>query len=186
MHPTFTPAGLSSDDARVVADLLQERLYALVDLGLTLKHVHWNVIGPGFIGVHEMLDRQVEGVRLMADEVAERIMTLGGIANGLAGGLTRSRSWDDYALGRGVVEAHRGALDKVYDGVVGGYREAIDRSEGVDPVTNDMLIAQTAKLELFQWFVRAHIENTSGELPTTAEATEIGAAAGAATADPLD
>jgi starvation-inducible DNA-binding protein len=185
MRSNFSPAGLSSADAAAVTDLLQERLYSLVDLSLTLKHVHWNVVGPGFIGVHEMLDQHVEAVRLMADEVAERIMTLGGIANGLAGGLTRSRSWDDYSLGRGVVDAHLGALDKVYDGVIGSHRDAIEQSDGVDPVTKDMLISQTGKLELFQWFLRAHIENTSGELPTASEETEIAAAAAAATADPL-
>ena len=185
MQPNFAPAGLSQDDAVAMIELLQERLYSLVDLGLTLKHVHWNVVGPGFIGVHEMLDEHVAGVRLMADEAAERIATLGGIPNGLAGGLTRTRSWDDYALGRAVVEAHLGALDKVYDGVVGSHRDAIDAAADVDPVTEDMLIAQVAKLELFQWFVRAHIENTSGELPTADEDSELGAAAAAATADPL-
>lgn len=185
MQPNFAPAGLSSDGAAAMTELLQERLYSLVDLGLTLKHVHWNVMGPGFIAVHEMLDEHVEVVREMADEVAERITTLGGIANGLSGGLTADRSWDDYALGRGVVAAHLGALDKVYDGVIRAHRDAIEDSEGVDPVTNDLLIAQTGKLELFQWFVRAHIENTSGELPTAAEDSEIGAAAAAATADPL-
>jgi starvation-inducible DNA-binding protein len=185
MRPNFAPAGLSSDDASAMTDLLQERLHALVDLSLTLKHVHWNVVGPGFIGVHEMLDEHVEAVRTMADDVAERITTLGGIPNGLAGGLTRERSWDDYGLGRGVVAAHLGALDKVYDGVIGAHRDAIDRAGDVDPVTEDMLIAAAGKLELFQWFVRAHIENTSGELPTAGEETEIGAAAAAATADHL-
>ena len=185
MRPNFAPAGLSHDDAAAMIELLQERLYGLLDLGLTLKHVHWNVVGPGFIGVHEMLDDHVEAVRLMADEAAERIATLGGIPNGLAGGLTRSRDWDDYALGRAVVAAHLGALDKVYDGVIGDHRAAIEESDEVDPVTNDMLIAQTTKLELFQWFVRAHIENTSGELPTSATQTELDAAVAAATADPL-
>lgn len=61
----FTVPGLSSADGSSVADILQERLSAYNDLHLTLKHVHWNVVGPNFIGVHEMIDPQVEaGSRL--------------------------------------------------------------------------------------------------------------------------
>ena len=69
----FTVPGLSSADGSSVADILQERLSAYNDLHLTLKHVHWNVVGPNFIGVHEMIDPQVELVRGYADDVAERI-----------------------------------------------------------------------------------------------------------------
>jgi len=50
----------------------------------------------------------------------------------------------------------------------------------------DMLVGQTAELELYQWFVRAHVENTSGELLSGDAATELDAAAAAATADPLE
>jgi starvation-inducible DNA-binding protein len=37
--------------------MMQGRLVGLVDLALTLKHIHWNVVGPDFISVHTMLDR---------------------------------------------------------------------------------------------------------------------------------
>lgn len=185
MESKFQPAGLSEAAADEIAGLLQDRLIALIDLGLTLKHAHWNVVGPGFLAVHEMFDEQVAVVRDLADEVAERIALIGHIPNGLAGHLTAQRSWDDYSLGRAVVPAHLGALDKVYDGVIGDHREAINRVEKIDPVTADLLTAQTGKLEMFQWFVRAHIENTSGKLATEGEETELGAAAAAATFDPL-
>lgn len=186
MENRYAPSGMEHAEAEKLSELLQERLYALVDLGLTLKHIHWNVVGPGFIAVHEMLDEHVEEVRGMADQVAERIATLGGIPNGLAGGLTRGRSWDDYALGRAVVPAHLGALDRVYDGVIGGHREAVSASGDIDPMTEDMLIGQTRALEMFQWFVRAHLENTSGELPTEDAESQLDAAAAAATADHLE
>ncbi len=185
MDYKFAPPGLGTDEAEELGDLLQQRLYGLIDLDLTLKHVHWNVVGPGFLSVHEMLDDHVAAARAMADEVAERIATLGGIPNGLPGRLVAQRSWDDYALGRGVVAAHLGALDKVYTGVITDHREAIETAEKLDVVTADLLTAQTQKLELLQWFVRAHLESTSGELATAGEETELGAAAAAATADPL-
>ena len=71
--PTYTVPSLSNEDGAKVAAILQERLNSLTDLHLTLKHVHWNVVGPHFIAVHEMLDPQVDAVRLMVDAIAERI-----------------------------------------------------------------------------------------------------------------
>jgi starvation-inducible DNA-binding protein len=56
----------------MVIGLLQDRLNSLNDLALTLKHIHWNVVGPNFIAVHTTLDPQVEAVRAMADETAEK------------------------------------------------------------------------------------------------------------------
>lgn len=185
MQNRYSPSGIDRSEAEKLTESLQERLYALIDLGLTLKHIHWNVVGPGFIAVHEMLDDQVEKVRLMSDEVAERISTMGGIANGLPGGLTSGRAWDDYELGRGIVPAHLGALDRLYDGVISGHRDALAMTGQIDPITEDLLISQTRTLELFQWFVRAHLENTSGEIPTTDADSQLDAAAAAATADHL-
>lgn len=52
----------------------------------------------------------------------------------------------------------------------------LDTAEERDPVTQDMLIAQTAQLEQYQWFVRAHLENSSGQLRSGGEHTEEGAA----------
>ena len=43
-------------------------------------------------------------------------------------------------------------------------------------MTNDMLIGQLGSLEQFHWFVRAHLESTSGELSTADARTEKGAA----------
>jgi starvation-inducible DNA-binding protein len=186
MHTTFAPQGMSASEADEVLTHLQQRLVSMVDMSLTLKHAHWNVVGPGFLAVHELFDRQVAQVRDMADELAERIATLGGIPNGLAGGLVETRTWDDYPVGRAVVEAHLGALDKVYDGMIGDHRKAIHAIEPVDVVTADLLTEQARSLELMQWFVRAHIENTSGELATAGEPSRLDAAAAAATADPLE
>jgi starvation-inducible DNA-binding protein len=167
---------MSESDAKSVISLLQDRLNSLTDLHLTLKHVHWNVVGPHFIAVHLMLDPQVDAVRLMADTTAERIATLGGSPKGTPGTLVAARSWDDYSLGRADAIAHLGALDLVYGGVIEAHRQAIEATDEPDPVTQDMLIAQSAQLEQFQWFVRAHLENSSGQLATTGTRTETAAA----------
>ena len=172
----YTVPGMSDADAERVITLLQDRLHAANDLHLTLKHVHWNVVGPHFIAVHEMIDPQVEAVRGFADALAERIATMGGSPKGTPGSIVDNRTWDEYSLGRGTTQEHLGALDLVYQGVISSYREGIKELGDLDPVTEDMFISQTDKLELFHWFIRAHLEDKGGSLSTEGASSEKDAA----------
>ena len=172
-NPYFTVPGMTPAQGAEVAALLQNRLTALTDLHLTLKHVHWNVVGPNFISVHEMIDPQVDAVREMADTVAERIATLGASPIGTPGAIVADRDWSDYSIGRAGAIEHLGALDLVYNGVITDHRGAISATEELDPITQDLLIGQSAVLEQFHWFIRAHLENTGGHLSTEGAVTEV-------------
>lgn len=172
----FTIPGLSEKDGNEVAELLQKQLSTYNDLHLTLKHIHWNVVGPNFIGVHEMIDPQVALVRGYADEVAERIAALGKSPKGTPGAIVADRTWDDYSVGRDTVQAHLAALDLVYTGVIEDTRKGIHRLDQLDLVSQDMLINHSAELKKFQWFVRAHLESAGGKLTHSGETTERGAA----------
>ncbi len=173
---SFTVPTMSVKAGTQVAAALQQRLVALVDLSLTLKHIHWNVVGPNFIGVHKMLDPQHAGVQEMVDDLAERIATLGGVPSGLPGRLTQARTWDDYELERADAIAHLGALDMVYRGVIAGHREAISASGESDLVSQDLLVGQSGILERYHWFVRAHLEDRAGGMANAGATTEIEAA----------
>jgi starvation-inducible DNA-binding protein len=178
----YTVPGMSDKDAARVIELLQLRLHSYNDLQLTLKHVHWNVVGPHFIAVHEMIDPQVDAVRAMADEAAERIATMGGSPQGTPGVLVAERTWDDYSIGRATTQEHLGALDLVYRGIISSTRAAIAELDDLDLVTQDLLIGHTEKLELFHWFIRAHLESTGGSLSTAGATSEAEAAADAESA----
>ena len=172
----FTIPGLSDKQGVEVAELLQKQLSTYNDLHLTLKHVHWNVVGPNFIGVHEMIDPQVVMVREYADEAAERIAALGGSPKGTPGAILADRTWDDYSVGRDTVQAHLAALDLVYTGVIEDTRKAIERLDELDLVSQDLLIGHAGELEKFQWFVRAHLESAGGTLVHEGNSTEQAAA----------
>jgi starvation-inducible DNA-binding protein len=174
---TYTVPGMKSDSAERITALLQDRLNALSDLALTLKHVHWNVVGPNFIAVHTMLDPQVDAVRAMTDDLAERIATLGGSPTGTPGALVAQRDWDDYSIGRATTLQHLAALDVVYAGIIESHRAAIDTTEELDLVTQDLLIGQSQQLEQFHWFIRAHLEAPDGSLATEGARSEGAAAA---------
>jgi starvation-inducible DNA-binding protein len=176
MANNFTVPGLDQSAGDEIVALLDQRLVALADLALTLKHIHWNVVGPNFIAVHEMLDVQVEAVREMTDQTAERIATLGGVPVGTPGAIVARRDWDDYSLGKAHTQEHLAALDLAYAGLIADHRGAIKRLDELDLVTQDLLIGHVAQLEQFQWFVRAHLEDRQGNLKHVGATTEVDAA----------
>ena len=167
----YTVPGIPRRHAVEAVELLADRLTALLDLQLTLKHVHWNVVGPHFIAVHEMLDPHAAAVRSMTDELAERMAALGGEPVGTPGAVVERRSWSDYPLGRGSVVEHLAALDVVYTGILNDHRHVQSQMGQLDPATEDLLVGQIRALEQQQWFVRAHLESTAGHLPTNGAKT---------------
>jgi starvation-inducible DNA-binding protein len=106
----------------------------------------------------------------MKSDAAERIITL--LQDRL-----NSLNDLDYSIGRAGTQEHLGAMDVVYAGIIVAHRGAIDTTEDLDLVTQDMLIGQARQLEQFHWFVRAHLEGPDGSLTTGDARTEKAAAA---------
>lgn len=80
MHPTRNTLDETLRAQSVT--LLNRHLAAAIDLHGQLKQAHWNVRGPGFIGVHTLFD-QVAGHALAdGDALAERAAALGGTVRG--------------------------------------------------------------------------------------------------------
>lgn len=159
---SYTVPGISDSDAKALIDGLQERLTDFNDLHLILKHAHWNVVGKNFIAVHEMLDPQIELVRGFADEVAERISTLGGSPLGTPAGHAGEHL--DYDVNKAGVEEHLRALDAVYTKVLEGLRSEQKTAGELDAMTEDLYIAEAQALEKFQWFIRAHLDDGDGNI----------------------
>ena len=65
-----------------VAALLQNRLADSIDLMLQAKQAHWNVKGPHFMALHQLFDKVYTDAGMHMDLIAERIVQLGGHANG--------------------------------------------------------------------------------------------------------
>ena len=79
-----------------VVGLLQERLADCIDLVMQAKQAHWNVKGPSFIALHELFDKVYEHTQDYADLIAERIVQLGGIAEGTVRAAAKRSKLQEY------------------------------------------------------------------------------------------
>ncbi|NMM94761.1 Dps family protein [Bifidobacterium oedipodis] len=158
MTLAFVVPGLDEAASEKAIAILQNRLSQEQEAALVLKHAHWNVTGPNFIAVHEMLDPEVESVLAQADETAERIATLGGTPDGRADAITRNRTWKTFDLeGRQSTEEYLKALIEYYDSFIADDRKAIAELDDLDLVSSNIMQDHVAQLEKFQWFMRSHL-----------------------------
>src|SRR6516225_3327054 len=95
-------------------ELLNARLADCTDLQTQTKQAHWNVKGPQFIALHELFDKVNEDVEDYVDEIAERVVQLGGVAEGTTRMAAKRSSLAEYPAiavdGRSHVEALSSAL----------------------------------------------------------------------------
>lgn len=158
MALSFIIPGLDEATSEKVISILQERLSQEQAAALVLKHAHWNVAGPNFIAVHEMIDPQVDAVLAMADETAERIAALGGSPMGRPDDILRFRTWDKFELtGRQNTLDYLRALDKYYDSFIKADRDAIKELDDLDVISSNIVQDHVQQLEQFQWFMRSHL-----------------------------
>src|SRR5438046_7766836 len=88
-HPTLNDIPESTRGQ--VIDLLNQRLADAIDLQLQTKQAHWNVKGPQFIALHKLFDELHDAALEYVDLLAERVIQVGGIAEG-TGAIVAERS----------------------------------------------------------------------------------------------
>ncbi|WP_442864973.1 DNA starvation/stationary phase protection protein Dps [Bosea sp. NBC_00550] len=149
---------LASNTKTKVVGLLNERLADGIDLALVTKQAHWNLKGPGFIGVHLMLDGFRDQLDEHVDTVAERIAQLGGIAFGTTQTTAESTSLKAYPTEIVAVQDHLNALIERYADAANKVREAINAcDEAGDADTADILTAYSRMLDKSLWFLQSNL-----------------------------
>lgn len=140
-------------------ELLNARLADCIDLQTQAKHAHWNVKGPTFIALHELFDKINEAVEDYVDDIAERAVQLGGVAEGTARAVAKRSSLVEYPAkavdGRGHVEALSSALAAFGTAA----RKAIDQANELgDLDTADLFTEVSRGIDKWLWFVEAHLQ----------------------------
>ncbi len=142
-------------------NLMNQRLASAVDLQMQMKQAHWNVKGPSFIGLHELFDKVDEAVESYVDMIAERVVQLGGIAEGtvrVAASRTRLTEYPlDIAEGMAHVEAVSRALSTFGEEA----RNTIEEANALDDAdTADLFTEVSRGIDKWLWFVEAHSQAT--------------------------
>ena len=141
--------------------LMNQRLADAVDLQLQMKQAHWNVKGPHFIGLHELFDQIDEAVESYVDMIAERIVQLGGIAEGTVRVAAGRSRLEEYPLTIGDGAAHVEAVARALSTFGRTARMSIDETEALDDAdTADLFTEISRGIDKWLWFVEAHSQAT--------------------------
>ncbi len=158
MNPTRHD--LPAETRQTVSTLLNERLADLIDLSLQAKQAHWNVKGSSFIALHELFDQVAGFLPAFIDEVGERIVAMGGTAEGTIGVVASRTSLPEYPVdltsGCEHVDRLAGALAATGKRVRADIGRAADCG---DDGTADLLTSLSRELDKYLWFVEAHLQN---------------------------
>ena len=137
--------------------LMNQRLASAVDLQTQMKQAHWNVKGPNFIGLHELFDKVNEAVESYVDMIAERIVQLGGIAEGTARVAAARSQLEEYPLTIGDGTAHVGTVAKALSTFGHEVRNTINEADELDDAdTADLFTEISRGIDKWLWFVEAH------------------------------
>jgi starvation-inducible DNA-binding protein len=138
-------------------ELLNARLAGAIDLYLQTKQAHWNVKGPSFIALHELFDKLGESLEGNIDDMAERIVALGGIAEGTLGAVSARTRLEPYPLDLSEGMAHVDALADAYAVLGKAVRKGIDDAgKAGDADTSDLLTGVSRELDKSLWLLEAH------------------------------
>jgi len=154
-----TKNDLSEATRLKVIELLNARLADCKDLETQTKQAHWNVKGPHFIGLHLLFDNIYDAVRNYVDEIAERAVQLGGVAEGTARVVAKRSSLPEYPLHVADGHSHVDALSSALAAFAKSARQAIDQSNELgDLDTADLFTEVSRGVDKWLWFVEAHLQ----------------------------
>ena len=159
MHSHRTRNDLEDNAKKVSIDILNARLADAIDLALITKQAHWNLKGPRFIMIHEMLDGFRDLIDEHVDTMAERVVQLGGTALGTSQVVTGSTTLKPYPTDIYKIEDHLAALIEHYAAVANAVRRAIDETDDFfESETSEIFTAVSRDLDKSLWFLEAHVQ----------------------------
>jgi starvation-inducible DNA-binding protein len=142
-------------------ELINQRLADVIDLQMQLKQAHWNVKGPHFIGLHELFDKIAEEVEGYGDMIAERIVQLGGIAQGTVRAAAARSRLEEYPPAIADGSAHVEAVARALSTFGREARASIDEANTLeDADTADLFTEVSRGIDKWLWFVEAHTQAT--------------------------
>jgi starvation-inducible DNA-binding protein len=155
LYPTKND--LPEDRRREAIGLLNQRLADCIDLQTQCKQAHWNVKGATFIALHKLFDEINEDVEEYVDLLAERVVQLGGVAEGTVAVVAKRSTLMDYILTLSTGSEHVDALSDALAQFGRSVRVGIEEmNELEDAGSADILTEISRGVDKWLWFVEAH------------------------------
>jgi starvation-inducible DNA-binding protein len=154
-----TRNSLPEEQRAKLIELLNRRLADSIDLMLQAKEAHWNVKGPQFMTLHTLFGQIAHGVEGYVDLLAQRVVQLGGSAQGTVYVVTRRTSLARYPLEMTDGNDHIEALATVLASFGKHVRYAIEQAkELIDADSADLFTEISRGADNWLWLVEAHLQ----------------------------
>ncbi len=152
---TKIDTGLTKTERKDATEALTRVLADSFAVYLKTHGYHWNVRGPQFYGLHNLLEQQYRDIWAALDEIAERIRALGEIApQGYSAfaNLTAIKDGDPTKEANDMLAE----LMRDHETLIATAREGVEAAEAVgDVATADLLTERLAAHEKFTWMLRS-------------------------------
>ena len=131
--------GLEKKDMTAVIEKLNGLLSSYHIFYINVRGYHWNVKGEHFFSLHPKFEELYTSLQLQIDEIAERVLTLGG---------TPLHAYSDFAQHSSIKE-DKGVFNgnECVRGVVAGLQELIEEQRNVSATAAEAEDQGTADLE---------------------------------------
>src|SRR3954468_14736076 len=145
-----TKNDLSEATRAKAVELLNARLADCIDLQTQTKQAHWNGKGRRFIALRGLCDKVNEAVEDYVDDIAERAVQLGGVAEGTARMVAKRRSLAEYPAQ---------AVSSALAAFGAAARKGIDQANELGDLDTAGLFTEVSRgIDKWLWFVEAHLQ----------------------------
>lgn len=157
---TLNSIGLETKKAQELANQLNNLLANFQLYYQNLRGIHWNIKGKNFFDLHAKFEELYDDANVKVDEIAERILTLGG---------TPLHTFDDYLslakvpVGKNISQDVK-AVELIVDSLTALLqieRNLLETSdEANDEGTNSMMSDFITEQEKTVWMMKAWLNET--------------------------
>ncbi len=156
------PIALAEDACQSSVEKLNQVLADTITLRDRYKKHHWQAAGPTLYQCHLLFDKHFNEQNELVDQIAERIMMLGGISIAMGGDVAELSQIEKPPRGREEVPVQVSRLLEAHEHVLIEARTcARQAAEHGDDGTNDLVVSDVIRVnELQVWFVSEHVVDT--------------------------
>lgn len=148
------------ENARLASvSLLNAALADLMDLTNAARMAHWTVRGPQFAALHALFETFYDQLGEASDDVAERVVQLGGTPEGTTQRVGATTRLEPYPAAISAGMDHVRALAARYAALAATTRRAVDEAAAAgDADTADLFTETSRMLDKALWMLEAHLD----------------------------